>query len=372
MKRNMKIFGIGLIISFSLLGCKQIQHAADSILKPSAREIYARDFKTNPKFDVWENVFKQAQEDSLSIPHPFVLEGRFHPENLFAYSYDLELEKGDRLHVDLVLPADSSKVFVDIFQKSNGGSLKHLKSGDIEPGLSLGIEETGAYKIIVQPELFADFPFTILIYTQPVYGFPVAGAGNGNIQSFWGAHRDGGNRSHEGVDVFAARGTPVIASAEGRIGFTGERGLGGKQVWLRDGLFGNSLYYAHLDSVAVSSGQKVQPGDTLGFVGNTGNAKNTPPHLHFGIYQGYGGAVDPLPFIRERQVPEADSGFDKQIAIILRNGSELRLGPSTKNRQIASLSKNDSVFVLGKADKWYHVAVSDSLKGFMHGSLLGF
>ncbi len=72
--------------------------------------------------------------------------------------------------------------------------------------------------------------------------------------------------------------------ANGRIGFTGEKGLGGKQVWLRDTKRGQSLYYAHLDSIAKTSGS-VKTGDTLGFVGNTGNARTTPPHLHFGIYK---------------------------------------------------------------------------------------
>src|SRR5690606_27632559 len=137
----------------------------------------------------------------------------------------------------------------------------------------------------------------IHIYTQPSLGFPVAGKGNANIQSLWGADRDRGARRHEGVDIFAARGTAVIAVTDGIIVRSGAYGLGGEQVWLRDRLFGISIYYAHLDSIHVYPRQRVEKGDTLGFVGNTGNARTTSPHLHFGIYSRYG-AVDPLPYIR--------------------------------------------------------------------------
>lgn len=367
----MKAFATGLIF-LTVWSCTQIQRTADALLKPTAREVYARDFKKdNLNFREWEAVFEASKKDSLRISVPYVEEGRFHPERKFAYSYDLDLQKGERVYVEVKVPDDSIGIFIDLFQKSAGVGLSLLKSS--EPGesrLDMDIEETSLYKIIIQPELFLDAPFTVLIYAQPSYDFPVAGAGNTNIQSFWGAGRDGGSRSHEGVDIFAKRGTPVVAATEGRIGFTGERGLGGKQVWLRDGLLGNSLYYAHLDSIAVSSGEKVNRGDTLGFVGNTGNAAHTPPHLHFGIYQGYGGATDPLTYIKTQPVPMAGSGYNARKAVILRNGSELRQGPSTKYIQIASLSKHDSVWVLGKSDQWFHISVSDSLKGFMHQSLL--
>src|SRR5690606_13280299 len=139
------------------------------------------------------------------------------------------------------------------------------------------IKASGFYKIIVQPQMKLKFSFVLKIYTEPLYEFPVSGAGNKNIQSFWADPRGDGSRSHEGVDIFADRGTPVIAVTDGIIASVGERGLGGKQVWLRDGLFGKSIYYAHLDSIAVSEGKRVKIGDTLGFVGNTGNAKTTVP-----------------------------------------------------------------------------------------------
>jgi hypothetical protein len=99
-----------------------------------------------------------------------------------------------------------------------------------------------------------------------------------DIGSRFGAPRDAGARSHHGIDIFARRGTPVVAAATGVVNRVNVTDIGGKVVWVRD-VLGNSLYYAHLDSQAVSSGMRVNVGDTLGFVGNTGNARTTPPHL---------------------------------------------------------------------------------------------
>nr|WP_262902899.1 M23 family metallopeptidase [Salegentibacter lacus] len=90
---------------------------------------------------------------------------------------------------------------------------------------------------------------------NPAYLFPVSEGINANVQSYWGANRDGGARSHEGIDIFAKRGTPVVAATNGSIGYKGEKGLGGKQVWLRDRKRNQSLYYAHLDSIANVSGK---------------------------------------------------------------------------------------------------------------------
>src|SRR5690606_22442431 len=106
-------------------------------------------------------------------------------------------------------------------------------------------------------ELYASNTFQIEIYTQSSLAFPVAGVSDKAIQSFWGNPRSGGTRVHEGIDIFAPRSTPVVAVTDGYISFTGERGLGGKQVWLRDGIFEVSYYYAHLDSIKVSTSNKV-------------------------------------------------------------------------------------------------------------------
>jgi murein DD-endopeptidase MepM/ murein hydrolase activator NlpD len=114
---------------------------------------------------------------------------------------------------------------------------------------------------------------------------PVVGVARPSLRSSFGEPRSG-HRRHQGIDIFARRGTPVVAAAEGmvvRIGTTDR--LGGNTVWVA-GRPSTLYYYAHLDGFrpGLQVGEHVGPGDVIGRVGTTGNAKGTPPHLHFGIY----------------------------------------------------------------------------------------
>lgn len=135
---------------------------------------------------------------------------------------------------------------------------------------------------------------------------PVAGVSRGHLRSTFGAPRPGG-RKHRGTDIFAPRGTPVIAAADGIVWRVGENRLGGRVVWV----FGEGAalyYYAHLDDWApgLDEGQLVRRGEIVGFVGKTGNAATTPPHLHFGIYPlrfFRFGVIDPVPPLRRATQP---------------------------------------------------------------------
>ena len=126
---------------------------------------------------------------------------------------------------------------------------------------------------------------------------PVRGVNVAEVADTWGAERSG-DRRHEGVDIFATRGTAVTSTTRGVVGAVREGGLGGRQVWVRGPGLENH-YYAHLDGWAehLSQGDVVLPGDVLGFVGDSGNARGTPTHLHYGIY-GDDGALDPMPRLR--------------------------------------------------------------------------
>ncbi|PVW14230.1 M23 family metallopeptidase [Marixanthomonas spongiae] len=370
----MKIKIFAAITLLTLLGCKQIQKATDVVTQPTAREVYERGFDDeNSQFTSWKTAYNRAFKDSLKIELPYTETGVFNSRNNPVYSYLVSVQEGEKLIVFTEMQNDSLSVFIDLFQKKNDSVFQQKPRISNEPGTKSITYESGkneTVKLILQPELAANSSFSMKIYTVPIYGFPVSGAGIKNIQSYWGATRAGGKRSHEGVDIFAKRGTPVVAVTDGRVSSTGNRGLGGKQVWLRDGLFGRSIYYAHLDSIATTTGKRVKSGDTLGFVGNTGNAKTTAPHLHFGIYKGYSGAINPLPFIKKQKIPEVKNANKDSFGKITRNNSELRIGSSTKFMQVASLQKNDSVMILGKNNSWYHIQKSDSLKGFIHQSLL--
>lgn len=125
---------------------------------------------------------------------------------------------------------------------------------------------------------------------------PVDGVRARRIADTFGAPR-GADRTHAGVDIFAARGTAVTSATPGLVISVREGGLGGKQVWIL-GPAHERHYYAHLQGWApgLAVGDVVRAGDVIGSVGDTGNARGTPPHLHYGIY-GPNGAYDPLPLL---------------------------------------------------------------------------
>lgn len=126
---------------------------------------------------------------------------------------------------------------------------------------------------------------------------PVDGVRARDIADTWGGARSGG-RKHEGVDIFAARGTPVRSTTLGLVMAVRDSGLGGKQVWVL-GPGGERHYYAHLDAFkpGIERMDVLQVGDVLGYVGDTGNARGTPPHLHYGIYAS-DGAYNPWPLLQ--------------------------------------------------------------------------
>jgi murein DD-endopeptidase MepM/ murein hydrolase activator NlpD len=121
---------------------------------------------------------------------------------------------------------------------------------------------------------------------------PVDTAGPRRLANSWGAARPGGRR-HEGIDIFASKGTPVVSTTRGIVTRLGTNRLGGQIV----GVLGPGLewhYYAHLDRFGIfREGDIVQAGDVVGYVGNTGNARGTPSHLHYAIYRD--GAKNPYP-----------------------------------------------------------------------------
>lgn len=135
---------------------------------------------------------------------------------------------------------------------------------------------------------------------------PVPGA---KLTDSWGNPRSGG-RTHEGIDIFAPKGTPVIATIGGKVTKVGYEGLGGNRVGVTDGL-GRYHYYAHLSSYSDNAvvNKVVKAGDVLGYVGDTGNAKGTSPHLHYGVYVG-GNAINPYPLLSGQSGKSSIGGMD--------------------------------------------------------------
>ncbi|WP_256932970.1 M23 family metallopeptidase [Psychrobacter sp. BF1] len=116
-----------------------------------------------------------------------------------------------------------------------------------------------------------------------------------HLTDTWGGARSEGRR-HEGIDIFTPRNTPIKATTQGVVSKVGDDRLGGKVVVIV-GPGGAGHYYAHLEDYAdISPNQWIEAGDTVGYVGDSGNAKGTPPHVHYGVYIN-GSAVNPYPLL---------------------------------------------------------------------------
>lgn len=150
---------------------------------------------------------------------------------------------------------------------------------------------------------YATLPFKVALLSAKEpdreLAVPVDGVSVKRINNSWHAPRSGG-RLHEGQDIFAAHGTIIRSATEGYVVSLGENSLGGNTIFV-SGAGGRSYYYAHLDSYApgLAIGDYVRLETVLGYVGTTGNAAGTSPHLHFGVYAA-GEAVDPLPLLIDR------------------------------------------------------------------------
>ena len=170
--------------------------------------------------------------------------------------------------------------------------------------------------------------------------------GPANWTNGWGVLRfdpDGTVRRHLGQDVFCDHGTPVLAAEEGTVEFSSDR-LGGLVARLNrsDGTY---FYYAHLDrwnTAAFASGDRVSPGDVIGYCGNSGNASGSSPHVHFGYYAGE--AQDPMGFLLkwlERAVARSGSETGAGVEALTfarRFGDELVPGADAISGDVVSES----------------------------------
>ena len=303
-----------------------------------------------------------------------------------AVAYRVSLRDGQRLVATVRADGLRAALFLDLFEiaADSARSLLHRATADTlaRPDsaaafLSLQFEakRDGDYVVRLQPELLREGRFELILRAEPSLAFPVEGHGNRAIHSVFGSARDGGRRAHAGIDIFAPRGTPVLASADGIVRSTDPSNLGGKVVWLGDERRRQSLYYAHLDSAVVREGQRVRIGDTLGFVGNTGNARTTAPHLHFGIYRRGSGPVDPMAHMRQLSatppVLRADTSRLGRAGITRVPNATLRLAPSATSVAIRQVPRATVVQVMGASATWYRVQFADGTTGYINATAIG-
>lgn len=313
-------------------------------------------------------------ESVLQIPVaptlPYVEEGRLVATDIMALGYRIDLTRGQQIVVEAG-SSDGFSVFADLYEPMGEQGLpdRRLSSADSTGRLVWDVRRTKSYLLRIQPEILAEGEYQVTIRTNASLVFPVAGHSTASVQSRFGVERDGGRRSHHGIDIFARRGTPVVAVRSGRVTRVQNTGLGGKQVWMRDDM-GHNFYYAHLDSQLVRQGIQVQPGDTLGLVGNTGNARTTPPHLHFGIYQS--GPQDPWPFVFQPTTSPSRLAVDPDHFGSWRVTSSVQVGlrdvPSRRAPATVELREATRLHVIGGSASWYHVRLEDGRSGYLPAS----
>jgi murein DD-endopeptidase MepM/ murein hydrolase activator NlpD len=248
-----------------------------------------------------------AAESVLLQPQTIELPYRQRDERLTgsAVGYAFTVPVGRRVAVTVARDsAAEGELFVDLFRVSplRRERLTGAPPGNRSQSFVVDVAEGGDYVLRIQPPLGGATHFDIDIATTSLLAFPVEGVGRSAIWSAFGVERDGGRRAHRGVDIFAARGTPVLAATDGWVTRVETTRVGGNVIWMQP-LFGNMrVYYAHLHDQWVEPGDFVLTGQPIGAVGNTGNAITTPPHLHFGVYVRRpgvrGGARDPADFLR--------------------------------------------------------------------------
>lgn len=295
----MKTFHFLLILIFPFcLSCKSSISINKIFSKETPHEAYADKIGDLPGGQQWITASSDVLTTPALIVLPYRHTGFFPAGRPRALALQFAAKRGERITFDLARKTgDHFVIYADVF-KQDGSSVSHLLAADTASGqFSFDAEQTGNYILRLQPALNSFGGYSLAASISPSLGFPVAGT-KAKTGSFWGDARDGGLRRHEGIDIFAPKRTPAVAAADGFITRVSEGGIGGKTIWMRAEGTAISLYYAHLDKQLVEAGQLVKKGDTLGLIGNTGNAKYTLPHLHFGIY-GFGGAVDPWPFVNK-------------------------------------------------------------------------
>ena len=367
-------------LALTLAGCEEVEVIVDARRDLTPHESYLESLRSaGLAATALGRDWSVAAERAVSTPHavalPFREEGYLPPEQPTAVGYRLRLERGRVLGVRLELEGGYSlRLFVDLFRvpESPTDPLRPVLTTDsLSNSITYEPFRAGEFILRLQPELLRGGRYRLVLSEDPALAFPVEGGAVRDIGSVFGADREGGRRLHHGVDIFARRGTPAVAAVSGEVYRVQNTAVGGKVVWIRDSVRNARLYYAHLDAQLVEEGSLVEPGDTVGLVGNTGNARTTPSHLHFGVYsrgRGDRGPVDPFPFIRPARRGTPTLAGDPELVGAWVRVTETALvlrSPREDSDVAAELTDDAPLRVLASAGSWYRVALPDGTEGWV-------
>lgn len=316
-----------------------------------------------------DDASRRALRSGLSVPSSFREQVRF-PDAAYAVAYRMTLRRGDVLRVRIDDVEGGGPLVADVFQPMAGGLFRPVHSHPRGTGeLHFEAFSSGEYVVRLQPEPGSRGLYGITVEGPPPLPFPVAGADLGAVGSWFGDPRDAGARGHEGIDIFAPRGTAVVAVVSGRVVQARSTPVGGRIVWLEDVDSELTFYYAHLDEYLVREGAWVQAGDIIGTVGNTGNARGVRPHLHFGVYRPGRVPLDPAPLMvrlaLDADAFNADPGLLGRWARVNGDRVRLRSAPGPGGAILAELTPATPFLVLGGIADWHRVQLQDGTSGFV-------
>jgi murein DD-endopeptidase MepM/ murein hydrolase activator NlpD len=175
-----------------------------------------------------------------------------------------------------------------------------IPAAPVPPPETLPPAQGSADRVAAEPSTMRPAPLLRL-------AMPIAGVDPKTLTTQFADARGGGSRKHEAIDITSPRGTPVLAVAEGNVAKLFNSKDGGLTVYQFDNSQQYAFYYAHLDRYApnLKEGMLLRTGDTLGYVGTTGDAPKDVPHLHFAVFKlgpekqwWKGEALDPLPMLK--------------------------------------------------------------------------
>jgi murein DD-endopeptidase MepM/ murein hydrolase activator NlpD len=343
-------------------------------------ELLSSSLANSALYSAWVAEGRRALRAGLSITPSFREIVHFSADDPTAVGYRLDLRRGQRLRVQLDRRSFDGRLFAELFEEIGGASpIYRVVQSAREQASEFSFEARtdGVHVLRVQPELMLGGDVAITLATAAGLTFPVAGKTSQAIRSWFGDPRDGGRRDHEGIDIFAARGTEVVAVADGVITKVAHTNVGGRVVWQHDPVRGVEYYYAHLSAQSVQPGQRVRAGEVVGRVGNTGNARTTPPHLHFAVYRPGRVAINPVPFIYDAPAEV----ISPVLVDLTRLGNwtataqpaTLHASPASGAAVVAEVAAGTRVFVLSGVREWHRVQLADGRRGFMPGqrTLLG-
>jgi murein DD-endopeptidase MepM/ murein hydrolase activator NlpD len=367
---------------FGLSACDQVDQIQNEIRDLTPHEAYMESLRAVNLTETalgtqWASAAVRSLSDAPVITLPFEEDGFLFAETPEARSYRVELRRGQRLSIEAGLEGgDRFRFFIDVYRMPGDATddpLPVLSTEFDSERLEYISTRRAEYVVRLQPELLRGGRYHIALRVEGSIAFPVEERDTRAVLSFFGDSRDGGSRDHHGVDIFAPRGTPVLSATNGRVSRVRTTPIGGKVVWVNDSEEPNRVYYAHLDSQVVRDGMDVKRGTLLGFVGNTGNARTTPPHLHFGLYRRRQGPMDPWYFLYQpsQVLPDASAPLE-HLGVWTRTvnaGIRLREGPSSRAEVVAELEESTPLRVLAASGPWYHVRLPDGRDGFVAARL---